>query len=170
MPGVQTYTLIQEQVIGTPSGVVSFQSIPQTYEDLVLEINMGVTTAAPAIVGRLNNDSGSNYSYTYMSGNGSTVGSSRGSNVSYFWAGMSMAGAPTSFSSVLTCTFLSYSNTSVNKTIISNAGSAAAEADASVSLWRSTAAVNRIDISAGGSFPFTTFLTGSTFRLYGIVG
>lgn len=167
--GIPTYTLIQEQIIGTPSGVVSFQSIPQTYEDLILEINMGVTAAAPAIVGRLNNDSGSNYSYTYMSGNGSTTGSSRGSNVSYFWAGMSMVGAQTSFSSILTCTFMSYSNTSTNKTIINSGGSAAAEADASVSLWRSTVAINRIDISAGGSFPATTFLTGSTFRLYGVI-
>lgn len=167
--GTPTHTLIQEQILTSPTGIVSFQSIPQIYEDLILEIHMGVTAAAPAIVGRLNNDSASNYSYLYMSGSGTTTGSSRGSNVAYFWSGMSMVGAQTSFSSMLVCNFMSYSNTTTNKTIMNNGGSPAAEADASISLWRSTAAINRIDISAGGSFPFTTFLTGSTFRLYGVI-
>jgi hypothetical protein len=59
---------------------------------------------------------------------------------------------------------LDYANTTTYKTVINRANNAATGVDATVSLWRSTAAINSINISSSTS----SFATGSTFSLFGI--
>ena len=60
---------------------------------------------------------------------------------------------------------MNYANTTTYKSIIGRANRADSGVDAAVALWRSTAAITRIDIKLknGGSFT-----AGSTFTLYGI--
>ncbi len=69
--------------------------------------------------------------------------------------------------SIVNCTehinVMNYSNTTTYKTILSRSSDLYTEA--SVNLWRNTAAITSIIIGAQGAY---TFSAGSTFTLYGI--
>jgi hypothetical protein len=60
---------------------------------------------------------------------------------------------------------MNYSNTTTYKTLISRASRISLGTETLTSTWRSTAAINRIDVKPSDS----TFAAGSTFTLYGIL-
>jgi hypothetical protein len=165
---MSTYTPIASQTLTGTASSVTFSNIPQNFTDLVLVTNADVTSAGASINIRFNLDSGSNYSYTTMYGNGSTVASTRGSNrTSSYIAGFV---APNTALEHTTITHIqNYSNTTTNKTFLSRSNRASASnspgAEALVGLWRNTSAISTIVVAPdSGSFD-----TGSTFNLYGIV-
>lgn len=164
--GTPTYTLIQEQVLGSASATVTFSSIPQTYKDLVLEvIAIADNTTSRHTIYRYNGDSGSNYSQTNLYANGSTTTSDRNPNITVTYPDL-LGYTSTTGPQMVQSHFVSYSNTNMYKTIITRANSAGAEVTANVSLWRSTAAINAILVWLSGQ----NFATGSTFRLWGVLG
>jgi hypothetical protein len=73
-----TYELISSQILSTNTSFASFTSIPQTYTDLVIlsSLQRNSATAAGRFALQFNTTS-SGYSWTTVSGNGSTAGSSR---------------------------------------------------------------------------------------------
>jgi hypothetical protein len=153
---IATYT-----ATGTPS-TYTFSSIPATYTDLVLVLS-GTSNADIDISCRVNGDTGTNYSRTILSGNGSAASSSRASSINEFrltsaayWNSTSVA--------VTIAHFMNYSNTTTFKTLLTRSNNAGVGVDTQVELWRNTAAINQIQV-------FTTannFANGSTFTLYGI--
>jgi hypothetical protein len=162
-----TYTPIASITLGATVTSVTFSSIPQTYTDLVLVVQAKTTSAGDVRV-RLNGDTGSNYSFTYLTGNGSSAASGRGSGTS----GLCDFNGQTS--STLGATnqivnFMNYSNTTTNKTFLSRSNAASTGIDATVNLWRNTAAVTSITLGANSGFT-NTYESGSTFNLYGILG
>jgi hypothetical protein len=158
-----TYEPISTQTLGTATATVTFSSIPATYTDLVLVFNGSVTSGNPSIIGRFNSDTGTNYSYTRMFGNGSTAGSARGSSTTSL--GLSTAaGATTTFETTLICHVFNYANSTTNKTCIARNNVASTGVEASVSLWRNTSAITSFSVIADG----TNFSVGCTFTLYGI--
>ena len=167
-----TYEKIATQTLTSNTGVVTFSSIPQTYTDLKLIINGGIADNGFTFGTRVGNgsvDSGSNYSWTYIEGNGSTAYSSRGSNVSL---GILLNGTSNNqLNNIMIVDFFNYSNTTTNKTYISSARFAGIFATNVVGLWRSTSAINTISISETNSANFWNYgnmLSGTTFTLYGI--
>jgi len=114
---------------------------------------------------RFNSDSGSNYSRTWVYGDGSSAVSNRTSNAtSAYW------GATASGSEFLLNEFnlMNYGNSTTNKTMLvrQTQASSGGQAGAYVYLWRSTSAITSISfISATGS---ATIAAGSTITLYGI--
>lgn len=166
-----TYEPIATQTLGSDIGTVTFSSIPQTYTDLVLVTNTKhsyVGSAAVQINGlQFNSDTATNYSTTFIYGNGTSPVSSRGSSNPAFTIYASMASA-TSF---LPQTFhiFNYSNTTTYKTILFRSGNADDSGFgvvASVGLWRATpAAITTIDFKATSTY---VWKTNSTFTLYGI--
>jgi len=160
-----TYEPIATTTLTTSTATVSFTSISGSYTDLVLVFNATSSAGADVWI-RLNSDSGSNYSYSALYGNGTSAGSSRGSNLS---EGMltDYYGTPSS-SEANVCIFqlLNYANTTTYKTAISRANRSNSGTDAVVSLWRSTSAVTSLLIRFNGA---QTFSSGSTFTLYGIL-
>ena len=162
-----TYTLIASNTLGSAAASVTFSSIPSTYTDLVLVINAADNAVANVYLqmGNGSIDTGSNYSNTILTGNGTTVYSARNSNATkilYAYEGT----PPTSPSfGTYIIHFMNYSNTTTYKTVLSRANSASSGTDAIVGLWRSTSAINQIQLSAQGA---TTYSTGSTFTLYGV--
>jgi hypothetical protein len=58
---------------------------------------------------------------------------------------------------------MNYSNTTTYKTILARSNNAGIGLDAIVSLWRSTAAINTVNVLAD-----TNFEAGTSFTLYGI--
>lgn len=170
MPAGNTFEAIATQTLGSATNTVTFSSIPSTYTDLVLvtvQKNTTNTSDAPNV--RFNSDTGSNYSYTYLTGTGTSAISGRLSNQTGILLGyFTTAGTQDGFMNIMT--FQNYSNTTTFKTQLqrSNAGGGNTTypgAEAIVSLWRSTSAINSISIIYSGT---ANFAIGSTFSLYGI--
>lgn len=159
------YTLIASQTLLNPTATVTFSGIPQGFKDLMLEFNGGIVKAAniDSLLVQFNNDTGSNYSYTDLSGNGTTASSTRQSSATYFWC--DVAATNLGLSSVSTFNVMSYANTNVYKTTLYREATAGNDTEARVSLWRSTTAITSIKL-----FPYTGsgFATGSTFKLWGV--
>jgi hypothetical protein len=149
---------------------VTFSGLPQTYTDLVVVAQFGGATAGSTLRVRFNGDSGSNYSYTYLGGNGTSASSSRLSSQTSGSIGFNVAGAATGTENVVVAHIMSYANTNVFKTVLGAGAAASREADRVVSLWRSTNAITSITMSLGASFPTHNLVAGSTFDLYGLRG
>jgi hypothetical protein len=162
MAAGSTYTPIATTTLGSAAASYTFSSIPSTYTDLVLISNHGVSTATANFYIRVNGDSGNNYSYTRIMGNGSSASSARGSNFNRIV--FDGDGASTSRTNVNVINFQNYSNSTTNKTVIGRSNDATYSTSAIVGLWRNTAAITSITIGIDGH----NFITGSTFTLYGI--
>lgn len=157
-----TYTLISEQVLSSPASSVSFTSIPGTYKDLVLEVYGKMTSSNYQPCLRFNSDSGTNYSGTYVRGDGSSASSGRGSNQTYVYPTPGV-GIGTNSNMTWFLHLLSYASTSIYKPVLGrlNTESVAAGHEHT---WRSTSAISTILVAAETG----NFDTGSTFRLWGV--
>ena len=155
-----TYTPISSQTVSTAAATITFSSIPSTYTDLILTCNAPSTSGAITTdTVKINGDTGTNYSFTRFTGDGSSSSSDRVANTSSINSGLSYGG---SFHE--TWVFYNYANTNMLKTIINKSAVAQSLYRAGVSLWRSTAAINSIAITDNNG----TYAVGSTFTLYGI--
>ena len=158
-----TYEPIATTTLGSATASVTFSSISSAYTDLVLVVTANVTGAAVEIqVGNGSIDTGSNYSRTLIYGDGSSAASIRDSNQTKTYA---TVGDTTSNFGVARINFFNYSNTSVYKTLLIRSDNAPGATVATVSLWRSTSAINTIKITGVSA---ANMAAGSTFTIYGI--
>ena len=156
-----TYEPIATQTLGSTTQSVTFSSISSAYTDLILITSVKVASGQDNITFRLNSDTGSNYSYTRILGNGTSALSDRGTNTTQGYVGNE---SNAQFTTQVT-QFMNYANSTTNKTVLSRSNATDTEVVAWVNLWRNTAAINTILVrSAGGG----GFVAGSTFSLYGI--
>jgi hypothetical protein len=158
-----TYEPISTTTLGSSAASYTFTSIPQTYTDLILIISYLDTRAVGGTdgfitVGNGSIDTGTNYSYTVLRGNGTTATSSRATSANY----IRTDGSGTVICNVI-AQFLNYSNTTTNKTVLVRDNSSNNRVDAVVGLWRSTSAINQIRFSGE-----TGIQAGATLTLYGI--
>lgn len=163
-----TYALINTTTLATTTTTVTFSDIPQTYTDLVIVSNFARVTSNGQNLGmRINGDTGSNYSTTYLEGNGSSGGCGKNSNDNYGRVGAVGGGFALSTSDLpmVALHIIDYTNTATNKTTLSRYGQSGTITGISFVLWRSTAAINSISLS---TFNTGQFGSGSTFKLYGI--
>lgn len=161
---------LQTITVGSTSVVtISFTDIPQNYEHLQIR-GTGRTTRAnntDVLRVRYNSDTASNYSVHVLNGDGS-VPESFASTSQIYQQIYTVAGnnATSSVFGNFIMDILDYSNSNKNKTLrqlagVDNNGSGVVAL--SSGLWRNTAAVTSIDITAIGSFS-----QYSSFALYGI--
>jgi hypothetical protein len=164
-----TYTTIAATTLTSNQTSVEFTSIPQTYTDLVIVFCGKAVSTGGDVRCRLGNgsfDTGNNYSYTVLHGNGTTAGSARESSQPYCW--LDYWGSVTSDDTHLGIyQFMNYSNTTTYKTFLSRSNRAASGVDALVGLWRSTSAINQIQLALG-SAGTREYASGTTATLYGI--
>ena len=153
-----TYTPIATQTLGSSAATVTFSSIPSTYTDLILIID-GTASGGDAVYLQYNSDTGSNYSWTAVQGDGTVATSQRGSATTEARIGSISTTRYNSISQIM-----NYSNTTTNKTCLSRSVRTGVNTFAFVNLWRSTAAITSIAIKT----PVSTFSTGCVFTLYGI--
>ena len=163
-----TYEPIAAVTLGSSNAsVLVMSSIPATYTDLILVTTAGTSSGANALYMRFNNDSTSIYSATYLYGSGSGSGAS-GTLTSRDAAVLGYFVEPSTGNTFNSIAHIqNYSNTTTFKTVLARANSTAGDypgAEASVSLYRSTSAINRIDVLITSN----TLNAGSTFTLYGI--
>jgi hypothetical protein len=160
----KTYEKIASTTLGSSAATVTFSSISSAYTDIVAVVSAKVAASSYDLSFRLNSDTGSNYSWTTLSGNGSTASSLRGSNVTAGRADYRAYMDTTDFNTYI-LQFMNYSNATTNKTVLIRGNSAALGTDALVNLWRNTSAINSIVFAP----EFTgNFASGSTFTIYGI--
>jgi hypothetical protein len=162
MPAGSTYTPIATTTLGSAQASVSFSSF-SGYTDLVLVCNFGTSKGSQdGLLFRVNSDSGSNYSVTRVSGNGTTASSDRSTSTTSLIAG-GVDGSTTT--SLAIYNVMNYANTTTYKTVLMRNNYSAAVTNATVGLWRSTSAITSIQLSAESA---TNLRAGSTFTLYGI--
>ena len=163
MAAGSTYTPIATTTLSSGTSY-TFSSIAGTYTDLVLVALIGNATGAGGNGIRIqyNGDTASNYSWTYLVGDGSSAFSGRNTSQAYFDAGMT--NNTNDFSQVI-FQIQNYSNTSTYKTTLYRGSSASTEAAAAVSLWRSTSAISSIKIAKADG---ANFKSGTMLTLYGI--
>lgn len=159
MPAITYNCIATTTVSGTSTNLVTFSSISASFTDLVLVCDGSLTAGATDIKIRFNSDSGSNYNRVYMGGNGSAGIYGKNPNLTGIYT-MYWDTATSLSSSIVN--IMNYSNSSTFKTVLgrnntTNVSSAAC-------LWRSTSAINRLDISPDAN----NFANGSVFSLYGI--
>ena len=158
-----TYEKIATTTVSTPTLNVTFSSISSAYTDLVLVCGYSRSGGGNNISLRLNGDT-SNYSETYIEGDGSSAYSGRNSNDSNMRIAF-IAGGTATAQSTLIVNFMNYSNTTTYKTVLSRYSESTSVAGSAVGLWRSTSAINSIEIGRSATVNWTT---GSVLTLYGI--
>jgi hypothetical protein len=159
-----TYDNIATTTLGSAAATITFSSIPATYTDLRLVL-VGIDSAGAGVRMTYNNDTATNYSNTQLYGAFNTAYSGRSTSIAY--CDLSVFGL-FSTPKLIEVDIFSYAG-STNKTCLvgfsgdTNAASTDGVARV-VNLWRSTSAINRIDLSlSGGSYD-----AGTTATLYGI--
>ena len=160
MAAGSTYTPLATTTLGSAATTVTFSSISAAYTDLRLVASYK-TAAAVNVQLRFNSDTATNYSDTYLLGNGSAASSARASNQTsdaiWYSNGTEFIVGKTDI--------MNYSNSTTYKTTLSRSDDSSIFVLARVGLWRSTAAINTILILNDGT---QSFAVGSTFTLYGI--
>jgi hypothetical protein len=155
------------------SGDMVFSSIPGTYEHLqirgILRTNDTGTLNNQRM--RFNSDTGSNYAFHVLSGNGTTVSASAttsATSINDFMRGASDSLTSGIYSAAV-IDILDYAKTSKYKTIRVLQGTdinSGGVIGITSGLWQSTSAITTITISPSGG----TAIQYSTFALYGIKG
>ena len=160
-----TYEPIATTTLSSAAANITFSSITSAYTDLRLVLTTTTSVSGQNIFMKFNSDSGTNYSYTDISGNGATVYANYISNYTSMilvWNGTS-ATNPTFY----TQDILSYSGSTFKPVLSTTSeddnGSGATRS--AVQLWRSTSAINNIALTLGSG----NFNTGTTATLYGIL-
>lgn len=166
MAAGSTYTPIASTTLTTTASTIEFTSIPSTYTDLIL-VARGSFDTTNDIRFRINNDSGTNYSFTLITGDGTSASSTRGTSLTSGLGSYYGQVTTTLGNSVQILHFMNYSNTTTNKTILVRSNGASGGVDALVNLWRSTSAITTLTFAKSSAFT-GTWQIGSTLTLYGI--
>lgn len=167
-----TYTLISSNVLSSNTASVTFSSIPSTYTDLVLRATVRTSNAnwndELQIV--FNSDTGTNYSAISLDGVGSSTSSSGVSNnTSTRFTSINGNGSTSNIFSSTEIYIPSYLSTSSKPsgtfTGVENNSSTQNYLRAVAQLYRGSSAITSMQLT---SYNGANFLTGSSFRLYGI--
>ena len=158
----QTYRPLGTITLGSSASSITFSSIPTTgFRDLVLTVS-GTVTSSAGLRMRLNNDSGTNYSYINMYA--TTVTGSEGAlTQNTLFPTISTLSSGQRFS--YTAQIIDSSATDKHKMILfrSIENNVAAVAS-SASRWASTSAVTSIQLFLSAN----SYSAGTTFNLFGI--
>lgn len=164
--------LIESKTLGTAAAQIEFTSIPQTFTDLVLLASLRNASGDEVFL-RLNGDTGGNYSWRRLQGNGSGVSSDSqasfgGYNAFFYFTYASTGPSETAntfgngqlyIPNYTGSTTKSLSSDAVNE----NNGTTARQA-ITAGLYNNTAAITSIAITGNGNYAI-----GSTVSLYGIL-
>jgi hypothetical protein len=159
MAAGSTYTPIATTTLVSSASSYTFSSIAGSYTDLILVI-AGTLNSSSSVYLQVNSDTGTNYSRTYLQGNGTSATTGRDSSQTYMALGYLNSTAQGN------CIFQlqNYSNTTTYKTVLCRSGVADDLTRAMVGLWRSTSAITSILVApVSGSFA-----SGTSLTLYGI--
>lgn len=159
MPASTTYVpIINYTVSGTSTSLITFNSF-SGYTDLVMRIQ-GTSTGNARL--RFNSDSGSNYGWTVLTGDGSVTSSVRtNSDTSVITSYLGGNG-------IAVVNIMNYANTAKYKMILSRAGLSSSGSDLIIGRWNNSAAITTmtVQVNTAGS---GTFSDGTNITIWGIL-
>jgi hypothetical protein len=155
-----TYIALANYTLPSAAADVTFSSIPATYRDLVLVINGSITDDDRLAILQFNSDTGSNYSTIFVANTSSGTKSNVGTEISYGLGRMPII-----------TNIMDYSATDKHKTTLTRSSVGTALVYMYAGRWANTNAINSIKVltTTTGFSPSSTFTSGTTFALYGIV-
>jgi hypothetical protein len=143
---------------------VTFSSIPATYRDLIIVINpISATTSATEVLTRINSDTGSNYPYVRMKGNGSVASSSSGTFTKVPQAVAVASNATSRNQSIIQ--IMDYAQTDKHKSILTRYDWGPEETETYATRWANTNAITTLSFTGDSQ----NLGTGTTIALYGII-
>jgi hypothetical protein len=158
-----TYDCIATTTSTGTSAVIVFNSISQSYSDLVVVISGKSLTGAGYWDVQFNTDtstSNTNYGFNRAIGFGTTTYTDRYSN---FFALEPSIG---SVQGTVILNIMGYSNTAFYKSTLIRCGTEDNSVELSVGVWKNTAAINTISLYANNRS--TSLPAGTTYTIYGI--
>ena len=159
MTAGNTYTPLATTTLPSDQNTITFNSISGSYTDLVLVMSFTYGSGTSAGI-RFNNDSGTNYSWTYMFGSGSAPTSA---SIVSDSIGVGYLNSTSHYGTVI-CNIMNYAGSKYKGVLTANLDPQN-RMQRDFGYWNSTAAITRLDIIGASSGVFTA---GSTFTLYGI--
>jgi hypothetical protein len=163
-----TYTALATVTLASTASSVTFSSIPATYRDLIVVMNVGGATAASSRM-RFNADSGNNYNWVFMNGSGSSTTSSSQSNQNNLDVGAFIGLSATVGPYNLIAQIMDYSATDKHKTVLSRVNLTSDLYPGTTALagrWASTSAITTVQLFPDSA---TNWIAGSRFDLYGVI-
>jgi hypothetical protein len=161
MPTNTYVALDTKTIVGSSTSSITFSSIPQGYTDLVIVEQSTGSVAAYSSTYFNGNNTGTNYSWTYMFGTGASAISGRVPNLNRFEVSYHSTSATPN---TMIYHIMNYSNSTTFKTMLSRYNLSNDGVGAYVGLWRQTSAITSITFdSLSGNYT-----AGSTFTIYGI--
>lgn len=157
-----TYEPLATTTLGSANSTITFSSIPSTYTDLRLVVTGNRVSGTAASTVQFNSDTATNYSSTYIEGNGSTATSGRTTSGTYiFNLGLLTSSNPC----LAVIDIFSYAGSTYKSALMSSSAdqNGSGYVDRLVGLWRSTSAITTITLSQTNNFSI-----GTTATLYGI--
>jgi len=166
------FELISTQTLSSTATTISFSSLPSNYSHLQIRYSVRQSTTGTLLAMlNFNSDTGANYAWHRLYGNGSTVSSDATSSTTQILALTAPGGSDTTgvFMPAIV-DILDYRSTAKNKTVRFLTGcetnNTARVVGLTSGLWASTAAVSSLTLTAlSGSFAI-----GSRFSIYGVKG
>lgn len=147
------------------SSPITFSNIPQNYTDLIIAANVQFSAGSGTKI-RFNTDSGSNYSLTCLIAYSAGPYSGRVSNASSIHNNIATGDSTTANTfTPYTINIMSYSNSSIYKTILWEYATATTEVGTVVELWRNTNAISTIEISP---YNAVSYKAGTNFTFWGV--
>lgn len=152
------------------SGTITFSSIPSTYASLQVRMiskDTAGTTGYYRVYASFNGDTGANYAYHWLEGEGTTASAGASTASNNIYAGIETRASETALG-VAIFDIHDYTSTTKNKTTRSFAGfdtNGAGRASLYSGLWLNTAAITSISFTG-----VTAFSSNTSFALYGIKG
>lgn len=165
-----TMKLIASQTLGSEAALVTFSSIPATYDDLLILITARSNrtgTTADQMTMTFNGTSATNHSSRLLEGNGSTVASYSYTNDAYAGTLPPAGYTSNTFASIeiYIPNYAGSTNKSWSSTGVCETNGTTAYIDAFAGLWSSTAAITEINLA---SVSTRKMVSNSSFFLYGI--
>jgi hypothetical protein len=162
-----TYVPLATTTTSGNIATITLSSISSAYTDLIL-IGDGRNSAGGSGWSiRFNGDTGNNYSWTDLEGDGSTAASYRQANTNLIYTSYNNTSIGNSQSNYI-LQINNYSNTTTYKTVLSRTNAASSNVypgtNAGIGMWRNTNAITSITITSSGGY----MVDGTTFSLYGI--
>jgi hypothetical protein len=165
------YDALWSTTLGTATSTITISNIPQDYKHLQIR---GIGRTSASGTGRqivriqFNSDTGANYSFHDLYGNGTIAQSSAGTSTTYAYMAIIPNNGETanSFGASIT-DILDYANTNKNKTTRALTGAdlnGSGVIDLTSGNWRNTAAISSITLTPDTG----SFVQYSSFALYGV--
>ena len=156
-----TYVPIETQTLGTAQASVTFNSIPDTYTDLVLVFNGTIGSGVQNMELRFNGDTTTNYSETRFFGTGAVGSTDRTSNTNQIRVG-NIYTTPT----VNIIQIMNYANATTFKPVLVRSNNSGNFVGTHSGVWRkSPETIDTVFVRPAGG---VNFAIGCTFALYGI--